>query len=56
MHREHLLRSLVPLYLGKVAAFVLDTCHATAEGAERAEDAVGAAFERQKAYLVEHWR
>jgi hypothetical protein len=56
VHREHLLRSLVPLYLGRTAAYVLATRRATPAAVEAALDAVGAAFERQKPYLVEHWR
>ncbi|HEX3176792.1 MAG TPA: glycosyltransferase [Methylomirabilota bacterium] len=56
VHREHLLRSLVPLYLGRTAAYVAATRRAGAEATERALEAVAAAFERQKPYLVEHWR
>jgi hypothetical protein len=56
VHRDHLLRSLTPLYLGRTAAFVLTTAAASAAASQAQLDAVGAAFERQKAYLVEHWR
>lgn len=56
VHREHLLRSLVPLYLGRTAAFVLATREGSAEASESATEAVGAAFENQKPYLVERWR
>ena len=56
VHRDHLLRSLVPLYLGRTAAYVLDTRTATPSATERALEATAAAFERQKPYLVEHWR
>jgi glycosyltransferase involved in cell wall biosynthesis len=56
VHREHLLRSLVPLYLGRTAAFVAGTRALGAEATEVAIDAVGAAFERQKPYLTERWR
>jgi hypothetical protein len=56
VHRDHLLRSLTPLYLGRTAAFVLATRNADAVATQAALEAVGAAFERQKAYLVEHWR
>jgi len=55
VHREHLLRSLVPLYLGRTAAFVGATRGADAAATESALEAVGAAFERQKSYLVERW-
>lgn len=56
VHRDHLLRSLVPLYLGRTAAFVAATRDRDAAATEAALDAVGRAFERQKPYLVERWR
>lgn len=56
VHRDHLLRSLVPIYLGRTAAFVRATLGARAAAAETALEALAVAFERQKPYLVEHWR
>ena len=56
VHRDHLLRSLAPLYLGRTAAFVLATARRGAAASQAQLDAVAAAFERQKPYLVEHWR
>src|SRR5439155_347340 len=56
VYREHLLRSLVPLYLGRTAAYVQATRTATAEPTEQALEEAALAFERQKPYLVEHWR
>jgi hypothetical protein len=56
VHRDHLLRSLAPLYLGRTAAFVQSTRTAGAEASQAQLEAVGQAFERQKPYLVEHWR
>jgi glucosylglycerate synthase len=56
VHRDHLLRSLVPLYLGRTAAYIGSTRRASAEATEQALEAVATAFERQKPYLVEHWR
>ena len=55
VHRDHLLRSLVPLYLGRTAAFVATTRAADTAATEAALEAVGVAFERQKSYLVERW-
>jgi glycosyltransferase involved in cell wall biosynthesis len=55
IHREHLLRSLVPLYLGRTAAYVLATRDRSAVASEAAAEAVAHAFERQKPYLVERW-
>jgi glucosylglycerate synthase len=56
VHRDHLLRSLTPLYLGRTAAFVTATRPLAAAASQAQLDLVGAAFERQKPYLVEHWR
>jgi glucosylglycerate synthase len=56
VHREHLLRSLVPLYLGRTAAFIVATRDRSAAFTEAQLEAVGVAFERQKRYLVERWR
>jgi hypothetical protein len=56
VHRDHLLRSLVPLYLGRTAAYITATRRASAESTEEILEMVALAFERQKPYLVEHWR
>jgi hypothetical protein len=55
IHREHLLRSLVPLYLGRTAAYVVATSGRSAPASEAAAEGVARAFERQKPYLVERW-
>src|SRR5439155_1155468 len=56
VYREHLLRSFVPLYLGRTAAFVVATRDRDVGAAETHLDGVGEAFERHKRYLVERWR
>lgn len=56
VHRDHLLRSLVPLYLGRTAAFVIATQTAGEAGTAAALERVGAAFEAEKPYLAERWR
>jgi len=56
VYRDHLLRSLVPLYLGRTAAFVLATRRRDAAAVEGALAAVAGAFEREKHYLVDRWR
>ena len=53
---ETLIRSLVPLYLGKVATFVAETRDVTDEEAEQRLDALAAVFEREKDVLRELWR
>src|SRR5206468_5046575 len=55
VYHDHLLRSFVPLYLGRTAAFVLATRARDAAAAEAALDATAAAFAGQKPYLVDRW-
>ncbi len=56
IHREHLLRALVPLYLGRTAAFVLATRGRDAAGDRAVLENVGVTFEQQKPYLRDRWR
>ena len=53
---EHLLQSLTPLYLGWVASFLLQVREAPLAAVEERIDRLGAAFERQKGYLISRWR
>jgi hypothetical protein len=56
MPRDHLLQSLVPLYSGWMASFVLQVDgRPTADVDERLER-VAAAFERERRYLIARWR
>ncbi|MGD9858306.1 MAG: glycosyltransferase [Vicinamibacterales bacterium] len=50
-----LLRSLVPLYLGRTASFVLETADTDAAGVERIIRQLADEFVEQKAYLVGRW-
>ncbi|MBI4462144.1 MAG: glycosyltransferase [Acidobacteria bacterium] len=54
--RDHLLRSLTPLYLGWVASFVLATQRQGVARAEERVEALCEAFEQEKPYLVENWK
>ncbi|BCA55608.1 Glycosyl transferase, family 2 [Nitrospira sp. KM1] len=56
IHRDHLLKSLTPLYLGRTASLVLETRGAGTEEVERAVEHGCTTFERMKPYLVERWR
>jgi glucosylglycerate synthase len=56
MPREHLLKALTPLYLGRTATFVLETQALTTTEAERRIEQLCEAFEKQKPYLVERWK
>ena len=54
--REHIIKSLTPLYLGKVASFVIETWDSTAGEVERRIEELCLSFEREKSDLIERWR
>ncbi len=56
IYRDHLLRSLVPFYLGRTGAFVQETWRASVRDTEVWIERGCAAFERQKPHLVDRWR
>lgn len=56
LNREHLLKSLTPLYLGQAASFVLDTQHGGTEQVEAAVESLCRRFEAMKPYLTDRWR
>lgn len=56
INRDHLLRSLTPLYLGWVASFVREIGHEGAAGVERRVERLCLAYEREKRYLLSRWR
>jgi hypothetical protein len=55
MNRDHLLRSLTPLYLGRTASFVNETEEADAAQVEDVIEGICREFETQKTYLVKRW-
>lgn len=55
MPREHLLKALTPLYLGRTATFVLETQGLTTAEAERRIEQLCLVYESRKSYLVERW-
>ncbi len=56
LHREHMLKSLTPLYLGRTASFVLETQHGDGDHVDRTVETLCKQFEQSKPYLVEQWR
>ena len=56
LHREHLLKSLTPLYLGQTASLVLRTRDGSPEDVERAIETLCKTFESMKPYLTQRWR
>jgi glucosylglycerate synthase len=55
MNREHILQSLAPLYMGRVASFVADNMSATPAAVEDGIEKLCRAFEEQKPHLIERW-
>jgi hypothetical protein len=53
--RDHLLQSLIPLYLGRTGSFVLDVRDASAAAVEEKIETLAREFETQKPYLLECW-
>ena len=54
--REHLLRALAPLYSGWLASYILQVRDVSPEAVDQRVDALAAAFESQKNYLIARWR
>jgi glucosylglycerate synthase len=54
--RDHLLQSLVPLYLGWLASFILQVRDLGADAIDRRVEDLAVTFEAQKPYLISRWR
>jgi hypothetical protein len=54
--RDHLLKAMIPLYLGRTAAFVLQTPASTSDEVEEEIEGLCRLFESTKPYLQERWR
>lgn len=55
INKEHLLKSLTPLYIGRVASFVIETCNSDATEVEQKIEALCVNFEKKKTMLIERW-
>jgi len=55
LNREHLIKAMTPLYLGRTASFVVETQGLTTREAEDRVERLGRVFEQLKPYLVERW-
>jgi glucosylglycerate synthase len=55
MDRQHLVRSILPLYMGRVASFVGEVAASDATGVEARLERLCVAFESAKPSLVERW-
>jgi glycosyltransferase involved in cell wall biosynthesis len=56
INREHLLKSLTPLYVGRVASFILETRESSASEVEQKIEDLCVSFENQKNMLIDHWQ
>jgi glucosylglycerate synthase len=56
MPRDHLLKALTPLYLGRTASFAHATQGLTSIEAEQKIETLCQTFERMKPYLIERWQ
>jgi glucosylglycerate synthase len=54
--RDHILRSLVPLYLAWLASFIIEVRDRGDQEVEQRLERLGTAFEAQKPYLISKWR
>jgi glucosylglycerate synthase len=55
MNKEHLLKSLTPLYIGRTASFVIENKTSEAEEVEQKIESLCAVFEDKKHLLLENW-
>ncbi len=55
MSADHILKTLTPLYLGKVASLVQDMAESNAIEVEERLETLCRAFEKTKPYLIEGW-
>lgn len=55
VNKEHLLKSLTPLYIGKTASFVIETWESGASEVEEKIERLCKMFENRKSFLLENW-
>jgi glycosyltransferase involved in cell wall biosynthesis len=52
---DQLMKSMIPLYLGRTASFVIENLETSAVAVEAKIDALCQKYEQQKSYLIDHW-
>jgi hypothetical protein len=55
INKEHLLKSLTPLYIGRTASFVIDAWESSAREVEEKIENLCLAFESRKEFLIKNW-
>ncbi len=56
IHRDHLVRTLVPLYLGRAASFLAENAACATAAVEESLEALGLGFEMSKPHFVRRWK
>jgi glycosyltransferase involved in cell wall biosynthesis len=56
INKEHLLKSLTPLYIGKTASFVMETWNSDASEVEEKIESLCISFENNKDFLLANWK
>lgn len=56
INREHLLKSLTPLYIGRTASFVMDTKNSDAAEVDEKIEKLCRVFENKKFFLIVNWQ
>jgi glucosylglycerate synthase len=55
INRDHIIQALVPLYRGRMLAFLLENREASAQDIDQSVESLCNEFERMKPYLLEKW-
>jgi glycosyltransferase involved in cell wall biosynthesis len=55
LNKEHLLKSLTPLYIGRTASFVLDAWDSGSTAVEEKIEKLCTIFEEKKSFLINNW-
>jgi glycosyltransferase involved in cell wall biosynthesis len=55
LNREHLLKSLTPLYIGRTASFVMETTDSDSDDVEARIEELCRQYEKKKAILMNNW-
>jgi len=56
INREHLLKSLTPLYIGRTASFVRETWDSDAQEVEKKIEQLCEIYEERKPFLIDNWQ
>ncbi len=56
MVKEHLMKSMIPLYMGRTASFVIENEESTAQEVEEKIESLCLAFESMKPFIIESWQ